>query len=95
MRVAAPAEDKVKDGDPAGALALLQQEVRAKPADPKLRVFLFQLLCVLGQWERALNQLKVAAELDPGRAPDAADLRRCRPLRSRARRGLRRHEGRR
>jgi type VI secretion system protein ImpE len=65
MRVAAPAEDRVKDGDPAGALVLLQQEVRAKPADPKLRVFLFQLLCVLGQWDRALNQLKVAAELDP------------------------------
>ena len=35
-----------------------------KPADAKLRVFLFQLLCVLGQWERALNQLKVASELD-------------------------------
>ena len=31
---------------------------------PKLRVFLFQLLCVLGQWERALTQLNVAAELD-------------------------------
>jgi type VI secretion system protein ImpE len=40
--------------------------VRARPADPKLRVFLFQLLCVLGQWERALNQLKVASELDAG-----------------------------
>jgi type VI secretion system protein ImpE len=30
-----------------------------------LRVFLFQLLCVVGQWERALNQLNVVAELDP------------------------------
>ena len=40
-------------------------EVRARPADPKLRIFLFQLLCVLGQWERALNQLTVASELDP------------------------------
>ena len=29
-----------------------------------LRVFLFQLLSVLGQWERALNQLNVAADLD-------------------------------
>src|SRR5215207_350168 len=50
--------------DPAGALKALSEEVRAKPADAKLRVFMAQLLCVLGQWERALNQLNVAAELD-------------------------------
>src|SRR5215470_16994572 len=56
--------DLLKSGDPAGALKALQDEVRAKPQDAKLRVFLFQLLCVLGQWERALNQLKVVTELD-------------------------------
>jgi type VI secretion system protein ImpE len=85
MRVAAPAEDKVKDGDPAAALALLQQEVRAKPADPKLRVFLFQLLCVLGQWDRALNQLKVSAELDPAAIPmqqTYGDAVRCEAVRA-------------
>jgi type VI secretion system protein ImpE len=54
----------VRNGDPAKALITLQEEVRARPADPKLRVFLFQLLCVLGHWDRALNQLKVASELD-------------------------------
>ncbi len=32
----------------------------------KLRVFLFQLLCVLGQWQRALTQLQVCGELDAG-----------------------------
>ena len=58
-------ELSLKNGDPAAALAQLQEQVRAKPADAKLRVFLFQLLCVLGQWQRALNQLKVASELDP------------------------------
>ena len=52
----------LKNGDPAAALALLQEQVRARPADAALRVFLFQLLCVRGQWERALNQLKVASE---------------------------------
>jgi type VI secretion system protein ImpE len=85
MRVAAPAEDKVKDADPAGALVLLQQEVRAKPADPKLRVFLFQLLCVLGQWDRALNQLTVAAELDPSAIPmqqTYGDAIRCEAVRA-------------
>lgn len=64
MSVVTTAEQSLRDGDPAAALVLLQDEVRAKPANAKLRVFLFQLLCVRGQWERALNQLKVAAELD-------------------------------
>ncbi len=58
------AEVLLAASDPAGALEALTQQVRAKPADAKLRVFLAQLLCVLGQWERALNQLSVAAELD-------------------------------
>ncbi len=66
MSAADAAERSLRDGDPAAALAHLQDEVRTRPADPKLRVFLFQLLCVLGQWERALNQLKVASELDAG-----------------------------
>ena len=59
-----PAEIRLAASDPAGALEALTQAVRAKPTDAKLRVFLAQLLCVLGQWERALNQLVVAAELD-------------------------------
>jgi type VI secretion system protein ImpE len=65
MQLAEVAEQSLKAGDPAAALAQLQEQVRAKPADPKLRVFLFQLLCVLGHWERALNQLDVASGLDP------------------------------
>lgn len=51
-------------GNPALALQHLQQQVRQQPADPKLRIFLFQLLAVLGQWERALTQLNVCGELD-------------------------------
>jgi type VI secretion system protein ImpE len=66
MSLADVAEQTLKGGDPVAALAQLQEQVRAKPADPKLRIFLFQLLCVLGQWERALNQLNVASSLDPG-----------------------------
>ena len=53
-------------GDPQGALELLQRRVRERAADAKLRVYLFQLLAVLGQWERALNQLAVCGELDAG-----------------------------
>jgi type VI secretion system protein ImpE len=43
--------------------------VRKQPADPRLRVFLFQLLAVMGQRERALTQLNVAADLDPKAIP--------------------------
>lgn len=58
------AEDLLKTGDLDAALAALQAEVRAKPADAKLRIFLFQLLAVMGDWKRAITQLKVSAELD-------------------------------
>jgi type VI secretion system protein ImpE len=58
------AERAVRESDLDAALKLLQEQVRQRPADPKLRIFLFQLLCVLGQWERALTQLNVAADLD-------------------------------
>lgn len=46
------------------SLTQLQDEVRQNPADARLRVFLFQLLCVLGQWDRALTQLQVLAGMD-------------------------------
>jgi type VI secretion system protein ImpE len=58
-----PAE-LLRAADPAGALAALTEQVRDKPGDFRLRVFMAQLLCVLGQWERAQNQLAVAAEID-------------------------------
>ena len=64
MSNASAAEQALREGDTARALKLLTEQVRAKPQDAKLRIFMFQLLCVLGQWERALNQLSVAAELD-------------------------------
>jgi type VI secretion system protein ImpE len=60
----ATAQDLLKEAKPAEALAALQAEVRAAPNDAKKRVFLFQLLAVLGQWERAATQLKVASDLD-------------------------------
>jgi len=60
------AEQAVREGDLAGALQNLQEQVRKEPSKPELRVFLFQLLAVMGQWERAHTQLNVAAELDPG-----------------------------
>lgn len=59
------AERSVRDGDLEGALKNLQAHVRAEPSNAKLRVFLFQLLALLGRWDRALTHLDVAATLDP------------------------------
>jgi type VI secretion system protein ImpE len=58
------AEENVKAGRLDEALAELQAQVRKNPADPRLRVFLFQLLVVRGEWDRALTQLKVASDMD-------------------------------
>lgn len=58
------AEARLLEQDLAGTLAALQEHVRGKPASVEHRVFLFQLLTILGQWDRALTQLNVAAEMD-------------------------------
>lgn len=59
------AEECVRAGKIAEAMEALKIQVKAKPADAKLRVFLFQLFCVTGEWERAMTQLNVAADMDP------------------------------
>jgi type VI secretion system protein ImpE len=73
-------------------LEKLKQEVRKAPRDPALRVFLFQLFCVFGNWDRALTQLSVASELDPLALPMAQTYRaviRCEMLRERVFAGAR------
>ncbi len=57
-------ESMLKEGRLDEALQLLTAKVRSNPADAKCRVFMFQLLSLLGQWERAQNQLNVSGELD-------------------------------
>jgi len=69
------AEDLLKAGDLDGALAALQAAVRADAGKPALRIFLFQLLCVRGEWQRAIQQLKVSAEMDGAAMPMAQTYR--------------------
>ena len=79
------AEELIRRGDAPAALAQLTEQVRRAPADAKLRVFLFQLLAVLGQWDRAMTQLKVAGDLDDGALAMVQTYRealRCEPLRA-------------
>lgn len=66
MNTVEAAEQALKQGDITLALQYLQDGVRAQPANAKLRIFLFQLLAVDGQWTRAMTQLKVCGELDAG-----------------------------
>jgi type VI secretion system protein ImpE len=62
------AKELLAAGQPDEALIELQNEIRAHPEDPKLRIFLFQLHCVQGSWAKALTQLQVIAGIDPDTA---------------------------
>jgi type VI secretion system protein ImpE len=60
------AEQSLREGSLEDSLTQLQDQVRKDPANVSHRIFLFQLLAVLGDWNRAATQLKVAGELDAG-----------------------------
>lgn len=62
--ISSAAEISLKEGRLDEALAQLQEQVRKNPDQAKHRVFLFQLLALNGQWDRALNQLNVCGNLD-------------------------------
>lgn len=63
------AQERLREGGLEEELAELQQQVRQEPASAPLRVFLVQLLAVLGRWERARAQMEALAELDAGARP--------------------------
>jgi type VI secretion system protein ImpE len=72
-------------GSLADELARVQKDVRAAPADEKLRTYLFQLLALQGQWQRALTQLQTCAQLSAKALPMAQTYReaiRCEALRA-------------
>jgi type VI secretion system protein ImpE len=57
------AQELVQHGLLTDAIEALQGEIRKNPADSRLRIFLFQLNCVLGRLDKALTQLQVVASL--------------------------------
>jgi type VI secretion system protein ImpE len=58
------AQQSLSEGKLEEALLQLQESVRSDPSNVKYRVFLFQLLAVMGQWDRALTQLNLIGEMD-------------------------------
>ena len=81
-----------RSGDLQETLSALSQEVRAAPEDPKHRIFLFQLLALMGDWDRALTQLNVVRELDSDAmlmAQTYQEVLRCEALRAQVFQGQR------
>ncbi len=61
----ADADALLRAGDLEGARASLVEAVRKGPQDQPARMFLFQLLCVTGEWDKALIQLRALTQLSP------------------------------
>ena len=78
-------EEDVRQGKLEDALAGLQAAIRKAPADPRHRVLIFQLLSVMGDWERAMTQLNVVCDLDAKTLPMVQTYRsalKCEELRA-------------
>lgn len=63
------AEELLSNGQLDEAYEHLKKQVQADPANSKLRIFLFQILTVMGEWQRALTQLNVVGDMDAGSLP--------------------------
>lgn len=59
------ADQLLRDGDLDGARSALVEIVRARPADVEARMFLFQLLALLGEWDKARTQVNALASMSP------------------------------
>lgn len=53
----------------------LQVRIRADAGNPTLRVHLFQLLCIMGNWTRALAQLQLCGQMQAKAIPMAQTYR--------------------
>jgi type VI secretion system protein ImpE len=63
------AEKAFRDGDLAAARRLSQERIRKDPTAVGPRTFLVQLLALLGEWDRARQQLSVLADIDKASLP--------------------------
>lgn len=59
------AEQLIKEGRLDDALAALKDDVRDNPSSAEQRAFLYQLFCILGEWDKALTQINVLGDIAP------------------------------
>lgn len=57
------AKELFDNGDLRGAIDQLTQDVKAKPRELRSRIFLFELLCFAGEFDRAGRQLDAIAQM--------------------------------
>ena len=79
------AEQLLAEGHLDEALEALKERIRQDAANPRHRIFLFQLLAVQGDWERSLNQLEIVGQMDAAALPMTQTYReamRCESLRA-------------
>ncbi len=69
------AHDLFRAGKIDEAIDAMNAEVRAHPSDPDRRAFLADLLCTVGNFERADIQLDAIAKVVPGSVPTVALVR--------------------
>jgi len=75
---------KFSSADPLAHFDELRKMIQKQPQRSDLRIFLFQLYCVQGEWMKAGTQLEVLLELDPSAKPMVETYRealRCEALR--------------
>jgi type VI secretion system protein ImpE len=75
---------KFSSADPLAHFDELRKMIQKQPQRSDLRIFLFQLYCVQGEWMKAGTQLDVLLELDPSSKPMVETYRealRCEALR--------------
>lgn len=59
------ADQLLRDGDLEGARTALVETVRNDPSDARARMFLFQLLAVAAEWDKARTHLEALARISP------------------------------
>jgi protein involved in temperature-dependent protein secretion len=64
-RMMRDADQLLKSGDLDGARRALVEAVRSSPSDASARMFLFQVLALAGEWDKARIQLDALAKISP------------------------------
>ncbi|ABB11091.1 type VI secretion system accessory protein TagJ [Burkholderia lata] len=68
---ATPSAQRAGDLPLVDQIARIEANIRSQPTSASHRWALFQLMCLVGEWSRAIQQLQVWAQLEPAQARTA------------------------